>query len=160
MMNDIAPTGSPVDMIDRGQIGEVGRFLPLGNYEPLGTHCVANDSLELVTCYIGLHHCPLEGLDEFVRSIVDALKPGGLFILRDHDCRTQDMVGFVSLVHTVFNAGTDVSWADNDAELRFFRPVDEWIDYLAAFDLEHQGERLRQENDPTDNLLMAFRKVS
>ena len=160
MMNDIAPTGSPVDMIDRGQIGEVGQFLSLGCYESLDTHGVASESLELVTCFIGLHHCPLGVLDDFVRSIVNALKPGGLFILRDHDCTTPEMVEFVSLVHTVFNAGTDVSWADNDAELRHFRPVDEWIDYLARFDLVHQGERLLQENDPTDNLLLAFRKTS
>ncbi|MEM8769639.1 MAG: FAD-binding oxidoreductase, partial [Pseudomonadota bacterium] len=160
MMNDIAPTSSPVDMIDRGQIGEVGKFLPLGNYETLGSHGIDDASLELITCYIGLHHCPLEGLDNFVRSIVNALKPGGLFVLRDHDCTTPEMVEFVSLVHTVFNAGTDVTWADNDAELRFFRAVDEWIEYLRGLGLEHQGERLLQENDPTDNVLMAFRKVS
>ena len=160
VMNDFAPSNSPVDRIDRGQLGEVGQFLPLGNYEPLSTHGIAEGSLELVTCYIGLHHCPLEGLDDYVRSIVAVLKPGGMFILRDHDCTSSDMVEFVSLVHTVFNAGTDVSWADNDAELRFFRPVDEWIEYLARFGLEHQGERIRQDNDPTDNLLMAFRKMT
>lgn len=160
MMNDIAPTGSPVDMIDRGQIGNVGEFLPLGNYEPLGEHGIVDASLTLVTCYIGLHHCPLPLLDDFVRSIVNALRPGGLFVLRDHDCTTDQMSEFVSLVHTVFNAGTDVSWADNDAELRYFRPVDEWISYLAGFELVHEGARLRQENDPTDNLLLAFRKIS
>ncbi len=160
MMNDIAPTNSPVDMIDRGQIGQVGKFLPLGDYETLGSHGIDDASLELITCYIGLHHCPLEGLDDFVRSIVKALKPGGLFVLRDHDCTSPEMVEFVSLVHTVFNAGTDVTWADNAAELRFFRAVDEWIEYLRGFGLEHQGERLLQENDPTDNVLMAFRKVS
>ena len=40
MMNDVAPTNSPVDMIDRGQIRQVGRFLPLGNYETPSAHGV------------------------------------------------------------------------------------------------------------------------
>ena len=70
------------------------------------------------------------------------------------------MVEFVSLVHTVFNAGTDVSWADNAAEFRAFRSVDEWIGYLSVISLVHEGERLAQDNDPTDNLLLAFRKTA
>lgn len=160
VMNDIAPTSSVVDIIDRGQIGEVGRFLPLGNYEPLDAHGIAAGSLELVTCYIGLHHCPLDLLDDFIRSIADALKPGGRFVIREHDCTSRQMVEFVSLVHTVFNAGTRVGWADNDAELRHFRAVDDWIEYVGRFGLEHQGKRLLQENDPTDNVLMAFRKTA
>lgn len=160
MMNDVAPTNSPVDMIDRGQIAAVGEFLPLGDYEPLDAHGVAPGSLDLVTCYIGLHHCPLEGLDDFVRSIVTALRPGGRFILRDHDCSSDEMVEFVSLVHTVFNAGTGVSWADNAAEFRAFRPVNEWIELLSRFSLVHEGARIAQDNDPTDNLLLAFRKSS
>jgi len=158
MMNDVAPTQSPVDMIDRGQVGDVGRFLPLGGYEPLSHHGVEAASLDLVTCYIGLHHAPLDALGAFVRSIVDALRPGGLFVLRDHDCVSAEMIDFVSLVHTVFNAGTNVSWAANDAELRYFRPVDEWIDYLGGHGLVHEGERLLQAHDPTDNVLMSFRK--
>ena len=66
------------------------------------------------------------------------------------------MKQFVSLVHTVFNAGTEVSWADNDAELRHFRSVDEWISYLGNLGLQHHGDRLLQANDPTDNLLLMF----
>ncbi len=153
MMNDITPTNSPVDMIDRGQIRPVGRFLPLGNYEAPSAHGVHEESLDLITCYIGLHHCPLDVLADFVCSIASALRPGGLFVLRDHDCTSPGMKAFVSLVHTVFNAGTDVSWMDNDAELRHFRSVAEWIDYLAGFGLVHEGQRLLQENDPTDNVL-------
>lgn len=159
MINDVAPTGSPVDIIDRGQLAEVGRFLPLGRYEPLSSHGITEASLDLATCYIGLHHVPLDGLDAFVRSVADALKPGGTFVLRDHDCTSDAMKDFVSLVHTVFNAGTDVSWSDNAAELRHFRAVDDWVDYLGRFGLDHDGRRLLQDHDPTDNVLMAFRKA-
>jgi SAM-dependent methyltransferase len=159
MMNDVAPTNSPVDMIDRGQIRQAGHFLPLGSYETPSAHGVHEESLDLITCYIGLHHCPLDGLADFVRSIASALRPGGRFVLRDHDCTSPGMKAFVSLVHTVFNAGTDVRWANNDSELRHFRSANEWVDYLAGFGLVNEGPRLLQENDPTDNLLMAFRKT-
>ena len=159
MMNDVAPTNSPVDMIDRGQIRPAGHFLPLGSYETPSAHGVHEESLDLITCYIGLHHCPLDGLADFVRSIASALRPGGRFVLRDHDCTSPGMKAFVSLVHTVFNAGTDVRWANNDSELRHFRSANEWVDYLAGFGLVNEGPRLLQENDPTDNVLMAFRKT-
>ena len=158
MMNDIAPTGSPVDMLDRGQISTVGTYFPLNDYRVLSRHGIPDESLDLVTCYIGLHHCPLDQLDAFVGSIIAAMRPGAAFILRDHDCGSCEMKQFVSLVHTVFNAGTDVTWADNARELRYFRSVDEWIAYLGELGLTHTGPRLRQANDPTDNLLLMFTK--
>jgi SAM-dependent methyltransferase len=112
----------------------------------------------MVTCYIGLHHCPLDKLDAFVASILRVLKPGGLFILRDHDVVSSEMNTFVALAHTVFNAGLGVPWATNRAELRFFRPIEDWIDYLGQRGLRHTGPRLLQAHDPSDNVLLAFRK--
>jgi len=114
----------------------------------------------MVTCYIGLHHCPLHKLDAFVASIRRVLKPGGLFILRDHDVVSSEMNTFVALAHTVFNAGLGVPWATNRAELRFFRPIADWIDYLGQQGLRHTGPRLLQAHDPSDNVLLAFRKES
>lgn len=158
-MNDLAPTRSPVDIIDRGgRLSPVGTFLPLDGYPPLTAAQVPDASLDLVTCYIGLHHCPLDLLDEFIGSIVRVLRPGGRFVLRDHDCTTEERARFVSLIHTVFNAGTDVPWESNAAELRRFRPVDEWIAMLAGHGLAHTGPRLAQHNDPSDNLLLCFVK--
>jgi SAM-dependent methyltransferase len=155
LVNDVAPTNSPVDIAERGQLGKLGEFVPLNDYAPLPAS-IADQSMELVTCYIGLHHVPLEKLSPFIASIVRVLKPGGIFILRDHDVKTPQMHHLVALAHSVFNAGLAVPWQVNAAELRYFVSVDEWVKRLAAFGLRDMGKRLLQAHDPTDNVLLGF----
>ena len=157
LVNDFAPTNSPVDIAERGGLVKIGNFVPMVDYDPLPSS-LPDASVELVTCYIGLHHCPLEKLDTFVASIVRVLKPGGMFILRDHDVTTPAMHTFVSLVHTVFNAGLNGDWETNQRELRFFSPIAEWVAYLAERGLQDTGKRELQKHDPSDNVLLAFVK--
>lgn len=159
LVNDKAPGNSPVDIAERGGLRKIGQFVPLNNYEPL-PDSLASESVDMVTCYIGLHHCPPERLDAFVRSMVRVLRPGGVFILREHDVRDEMMRSFVSLVHTVFNAGLKESWDANAQELRHFRPVAEWVTYLGERGLKDSGQREVQTHDPTDNVLMAFSKAA
>lgn len=155
--NDVAPGNGLADIMERGQLGKLGTFLQL-DYRPLDVHGVAPASVDLVTSYIGLHHSPPELLDEFVRSIHRVLRPGGLFIVRDHDAGKPEMQTFVSLVHTVFNAGLDVPWETNAREVKHFRSADEWSEYIVARGFRDSGARLLQQNDPSDNTLMAFVK--
>ncbi len=157
LVNDVEPGWSPVDIVERGGLRKIGNFVSMADYQPLAAQ-LPDGGFEMVTCYIGLHHCPLDKLDAFVASILRVLKPGGLFILRDHDVVSSEMNTFVALAHTVFNAGLGVPWATNRAELRFFRPIEDWIDYLGLRGLRHTGPRLLQAHDPSDNVLLAFRK--
>jgi SAM-dependent methyltransferase len=157
LVNDVAPSNSPVDIMERGGLRKIGAFNPLSNYAPLD---LADGSFDLVTCYVGLHHIPLDRLDPFINSFVRALKPGGLFILRDHDVVSTEMNTFVSLIHTIFNAGLGVPWETNQSELRFFRPVAQWEQRLQTHGLQSLGKRLLQSHDPSDNMLMAFVKGS
>jgi FAD/FMN-containing dehydrogenase len=158
LVNDLAPTNSPVDIVERGQLAKLGSFVPLSDYAPIASASVADASADLVSCYIGLHHIEPKELDPFVRSIVRMLRPGGVFILRDHDVKTPEMHAFVSLAHAVFNAGLGVPWETNAKELRYFTSVDEWSRRLGALGLRDTGKRLLQAHDPTDNVLMAFVK--
>ena len=159
LVNDLEASWSPVDIAERGGLLKIGSFAPLADYAPLSAQLPAA-GFEMVTCYIGLHHCPLEKLDAFVASIVRVIKPGGVFILRDHDVVSDEMNAFVALAHTVFNAGLGVPWSVNQAELRFFRPINDWVAYLDHMGLRHTGPRLVQQHDPSDNMLLAFRKES
>ena len=158
LINDVAPSMSLVDMVERGGIRFVGRFVPVNDYAPISGEFVAGASLDVVTCYIGLHHAPPEALPGFIRSIWRVLRPGGVFILRDHDVTSPAMAGFVSLAHTVFNAGLRLAWEVNQAEPRHFEPVATWVERLAREGFVDSGERLVQANDPSDNVLMAFTK--
>ena len=157
LVHDVAPGMSPVDIVERGGLAKVGEFLPLSDYAPLPAG-IADASLELVTCYIGLHHARPETLPPFLASVARVLKPGGLFILRDHDVRDEPMRAFVALAHTVFNAGLGETWDTNQAERRHFAPVAHWCALLAEAGLVDRGERLVQANDPSINLLMVFEK--
>jgi hypothetical protein len=91
-----------------------------------------------------------------MRSIRRILRPGGIFVLRDHDVTTPEMETFVSLAHTVFNAGLGVPWETNRRELRHFAPVAEWRRRLESAGFRDTGQRLLQAHDPSDNVLMAF----
>jgi FAD/FMN-containing dehydrogenase len=158
LINDVAPTNSPADIMERGGLSQIGRWLPLDMYAPISAEEVRDHSVDLVTCYIGLHHIDPPDLQPFLASIHRVLRPGGLFIVRDHDVTNQEMDDFVSLAHTVFNLGLGASWETNFAEPRFFASIDDWVARLAAAGFKDNGARLLQENDPTRNVLMAFTK--
>lgn len=157
---DKPATYSPVDVVERGRIRPLGTFVPLRDYTPAERDLLPDGCADLVSCYIGLHHIEVPRLEPFVASVARVLRPGGLFILRDHDVKTSGMFGFVSLAHVVFNCGLGEPWSVNAAEPRYFEDVDTWIARLARVGLEHTGPRLLQAGDPTDNVLMAFARAA
>jgi len=66
---------------------------------------------------------------------------------------------FVSLAHTVFNAGLGVPWETNRQELRHFAPVATWTQRLEAVGFRDSGKRLLQAHDPSDNVLLAYTRI-
>jgi SAM-dependent methyltransferase len=158
-ISDIAPGYGPPDLIDRGRIRQFGAFFDLDDYAPISAETIADNSLDIVTCYIGLHHIHPDRQHAFAQSIARVLRPGGAFILRDHDAGDDGMRQFASLVHTVFNAGTGESWETNAAEPRYFEGLEHWVSLLAAVGLVDQGQRLYQDHDPSENVLMSFVKA-
>jgi FAD/FMN-containing dehydrogenase/SAM-dependent methyltransferase len=156
LVHDKAPTNSPSDIVERGQLGSIGKFVSLDDYAPIA---LPAKSADLVSCFIGLHHMAPEKLAPFLKSVADIVRPGGYFVVRDHDVLDPAMHAFVSLAHCVFNAGLGESWATNAAELRHFDSVATWIKRIEAAGFKHTGERIIQDGDPSDNVLMAFKRV-
>jgi FAD/FMN-containing dehydrogenase len=128
-----------------------------GEPEPLHDS-FADASFDVVACYTGLHHGAPEHVDAFAQSVARVLRPGGVFILREHDVRDERMRAFVALTHTVVNAGQGTSWENNAAERRHFAPLAHWCDVFARAGLRDSGARLAQQHDPSDNLLLSFVK--
>jgi SAM-dependent methyltransferase len=158
LVNGVAPSNSPVDILERGGLRKIGRFIANTDYRAITPEEVPDASIEVATCYVGLHHASPAAVGAFVSSLYRCLRPGGLFILRDHDVPDIAMDRFVALVHTVFNAGTGVRWSDNATEPRFFNSLGHWVKLLEGAGFEDSGARLLQANDPSQNTLMAFRK--
>ncbi|GGY87425.1 hypothetical protein GCM10011613_35760 [Cellvibrio zantedeschiae] len=158
-MADRAPTYSPADIVDRGQIGKGGQFFSLANYRPELQRNISANSIELTCVYIGFHHCPIPLRNEFISSLRNTMTSDGKLILRDHNVNSVDMWHMVALAHDVFNMGTMETGAYNEAELRNFYS----LDYLTALMTENgfktDGRRLYQKGDPTHNALMVFTKA-
>jgi FAD/FMN-containing dehydrogenase len=152
------PSFSPVDIMERGQLSRLGPHLALDDYAAIATEAIADESMDLVTCYIGLHHMTLDKLTPFLKSVHRILRTGGAFIVRDHDVQSRDMQALVSLAHAVFNAGLGETWDTNLAELRFFESAATWVQRLDAAGFDDSGHRILQDNDPTDNTLFCFIK--
>ena len=156
---DERPPGfSAADILERGQVAKQGVHVPLQDYEPIAANSIAEASVDLVTCYVGLHHMTAERLKPFLDSVARVLRPGGVFIVRDHDVTSDDLRALVSLAHTVFNAGLGETWETNRAELRFFEPGETWVRRLHEAGFDDRGHRLLQDNDPTKNALFCFEK--
>ena len=154
--NDLAPSKDPADIVERGQVSEVGTFVPLNHYEAIG---IPQASVDLVTNFIGFHHAPIERLEGFIDSIRQALKPAGVLLLREHDVTDAEMDAVATLAHDVFNAGTHLTWAENEAEFRAFRSVAEWTRMLESQGFKRLVGAERQSGDPTANTLLAFQRV-
>ena len=58
---------------------------------------IADQSLDFVGCYVGLHHMTVARLVPFLASIRRVLRPGGVFIVREHDVRDENLRAIVSL---------------------------------------------------------------
>ncbi len=160
IINDIAPSYSPADIAERRGIWKIGSFIPMGEYDAFAADQIPDDSIDLVTNFIGFHHCPTDRLEGFVGSIHRVIRPGGRLLLRDHDVDSPGMEYFVALAHDVFNAGVSLSWEENHRQIRLFRSIDEWTKYLESAGFERASERrLAQELDPTENLMVEFVKA-
>ena len=129
--------------------------MDLGAYDPV-PGVVPDGSLDLVTNFIGFHHCPVAHLDAFVASLRRVIREGGMLLVREHDVADPTMDTFVALAHDVFNAGVGLSWQDNADQLRHFRSVPEWITMLQGHGFTPRPDRQLQAHDPTDNTLLAF----
>lgn len=120
LVHSAKPSYSPTDIVERGQPGKIGRFVSLNDYAPISPTQVANQSLDLVTNFIGFHHSPPSKRDAFVQSLHRVLRPRGRLIVRDHDVNSNEMNRLVALAHDVFNMGLGTGWTVNQEEIRNF----------------------------------------
>jgi SAM-dependent methyltransferase len=96
LLHSVAPTHSPVDVLERGGLRKVGTFIHHIDDAPILADAIPDASLDLVTCYAGLHHLRPDAVAPFITSIHRVLRPGGLFVLRDHHVPTQRWSGSIS----------------------------------------------------------------
>jgi SAM-dependent methyltransferase len=129
------------------------------DYIPVAPTDVRDESLDLVTNFIGFHHAPLDKLEPFARSFQRVLRKGGRMIVRDHDVDSPAMSRMVALAHDVFNLGLKTDWAPNQQEVRYFTSIAQLAAFLEKIGFTADGRTLFQDGDPTKNALMVFAKA-
>jgi hypothetical protein len=118
-----------------------------------------NQSVDIVTCYTGIHHFKITKIALFMKIVHRLLRPNGVFVLRDHD-GTFDMIPLLYNAHTTYNAVTDVRLEDELNEFRNFQPLKFIVKYVESFGFRCTNIFKYQPNDPTKNALMCFIKVN
>jgi len=159
LTNDHKPDYSLPEIMERGGIRQTGTFFALDDYAPISKETIPSNSLDLITCFIGLHHCPVEKLFPYLKSLHRLLRKGGNFILRDHNAKEDQMKTFCSLVHTVFNVGLGISWKENAREFKNFEEIDTWIELVCKAGFSVDDQQLLQDSDPSLNTLVLFIKL-
>ena len=91
------------------------------------------------------------------------LRPGGIFIIREHDLELNESEGKVpysmlDLAHSVFNAVTGVSVQDEIEEVRAFRSILEWREILENMGFIDSLVYEVEDGDPTWDEMMCFLK--
>ena len=140
---------------------------------------IETGSIDLVTMNQGLHHIPVEKLFGFLTEVKRILRPGGLFITREHDLQLlpkttighsageRELIGLdgkapypmLDLAHSVFNAVTGVSIRDETEEIRAFRPISEWRVMIESLGFEDSLVYDVEDGDPTWDEMMCFYKL-
>lgn len=135
------------------------KFVSLNDYDPISESDISFNSVDVVTCLIGLHHIPKEKLQNFVNSVYKVLKRDGLFIFRDHDAHHDTAKAIIQAAHTIFNiVSAEVPLTEEIMEYRNFQPLNYWASIVKKSGFSEMKIRLRQDGDPTLNTLMIFKK--
>jgi len=147
------------DYVEAGFPRPYDKFIPLNDYNPIPESAIPSNSVDLVCIYIGLHHSQKEKIDPFIVSIKRILRPGGTFILMDHDAHTKELRNLVDVVHSIFNAATGVEPEVNSQEIRNFHSLKYWINRVENNGLTcYSKDPLIRKGDSTLNSLVRFDK--
>ena len=152
------------DIIERGSIKQQGRFVNI-NYDDLNDNetkrnldKIKDNSIDLITINMGLHHFDNVNLDRFLVFVKRVLSNNnGLFIIREHDA-TKNMIPLLDIAHSVFNVVTGVSNKDEMNEIRAFRTISEWKRILGNYGFIDSLQCQMGLNDSTDDYMICVMK--
>ncbi|KTC78205.1 FAD-binding protein [Legionella brunensis] len=125
---------------------------------------LADNSADVITCYVGLHHFPEEELDNFLEEVRRVLRDGGRFLLVDHDVVDNESMSMAHMAHMIFNAVNGVSVKEEMEETRNFRSMDYWISKLEehglGYGVKGADVPMIRAGDPSRNRMVSFVKAA
>ena len=118
---------------------------------------VPSDSADLTTPGQGLHHIPQDTINSLLLEVNRILRKGGLFLIREHDGLT-DLIPVPDLAHSILNATTGVSVADEREEIRAFKVILVWRRIIEPAGSNNTHSYYMGRGDTTIDGMMCFHK--
>jgi SAM-dependent methyltransferase len=146
-----------LDYIEKGTILDKSKFIEFDLENIKENVDIPENSIDLITINQGLHHIPLNELPKFLQLVWKILRQDGIFIVREHDA-TSELIPLADVAHSTFNAITGVSIEEEQKEIRAFRTIKEWKEILTSFGFEDLHVMELQDDDPTEDYMICFRK--
>ena len=89
IVHDVNATSADTDaVLERGSIDPIGKYVPIDYADPATPKWpIPDQSADLVTINQGLHHLPQDQIIDFLREVYRIMRPGALFIIREHDAK-------------------------------------------------------------------------
>lgn len=135
-------------------------YIDLNNYEPISS-TIPDNTFDLIVCTIGLHHVPPAKLDDFIVSIKRVLRPGGIFLLREHNAYSKELVSLAYAAHSIFNAMIPQEPTEVEInEVRNFNSLIYWRNVLQDHGFIISPLECLQEGDSTLNTFIKCTKKS
>lgn len=149
---------SLTDYIQTGFPRPYDQFLPINDYAPFDSEKLKDNSVDMVTCFIGLHHIPEDKMDGFLKAIRRILRPGGSFMLVDHDVQSEKDCAMANMAHSVYNAVMGVSLQEEKNEIRNFHSLTHWKKLLEKYGFGKTvcDHTMVRNGDPSKNTMMRF----
>lgn len=121
-------------VLERASLERVGQFvmIDMDNIRNKELEVLEDDSMDLVSLMQGLHHLKPDSISPLLKSIFRVLRPGAVFLVREHDMDDVSLRPILDCAHSVFNAVTGVTLAKEKQEIRGFRSVLEWRSIIEA----------------------------
>lgn len=98
-----------------------------------GISNLPQNTVDLVTCFMVLHHIENDQLTLTLKNIYNCLKPGGYFMIREHNApdnptEREAFQNVVDIVHDVYDyvVDTEMTWKDHDAYYSRYKSMREW----------------------------------
>lgn len=154
------PKESMMDYVEAGFPRPYDEFLPLVDLNPEeALKQMPDNSVEVISCFYGLHHFPEDKLDAFLKELRRVLKPGGHLLLNDHDVIDEKSHLLAHAAHTMVNLIGNEPLDVEQNELRLFKPMAQWQQKLKAadFDCDDSADLLIREGDSSRNAMVVFK---
>lgn len=118
-----------------------GSFVQIINFEPLFFNggIIQNNSVDFISMFHSLHHMP--DAEFRLKNVVDILKPGGFFLLKDHDVLTKEDANNVSFEHFVYSVGEGKATINdkgryNDIEPMYYFSADQVMNFMKGLNMK------------------------